>query len=169
MKLKYLFLFTILLIFQGCSFATYFFNKLGGNIIYPTNNINKKIKLRNGNNAIIFRQVIFKKDECNTKNAVLFHVKFHLKNTTVKENIKFSNYPIPFFVGIDGFCAKFWAYDEKTEDMHGFYKWSNQTKAQEYSQSYAMSFMKNRSIEDSIDYEIIKYENNKYDVYPDKP
>lgn len=138
-----------------------------GNILFPRSKLGQNIRLENGNDAQIFRQVIFKKPYIDDTAAALFHVKFHLKGMSPGMNKLFSNFPIPFFVGLPGFCAKFWCLDTSNGDFHGFYKWQSKEHAEEYSNSFAMKFMSGRSIPESIDFEILGYKNNKYSAYPD--
>lgn len=140
-----------------------------GNIFFPRSKVGQHIRLENGNDAQIFRQVIFKKPYIDDTVAALFHVEFRLKGMSPRMNKLFSNFPIPFFVGLPGFCAKFWCLDTSNGDFHGFYKWQSKEHAAEYSNSFAMKFMSKRSIPESIDFEILRYKNNKYSAYPDIP
>ena len=151
------------------SARTYLWNRITGNISFPKSKIGQAIDLENGNKADIFRQVIFRKKNIDNTEAVLFHVKFHLRGMSPGMNKLFSNFPIPFFVGLPGFCAKFWCFDSSNEDFHGFYKWQSREHAEEYSNSFAMEFMSKRSIPESIDFEILGYLENKYSAYPDTP
>lgn len=147
----------------------YIWKRLTGYISFPRSRIGTVIKLENGNEAEIFRQVIFKKPAPENDHAVLFHVKFHLEGMSPKMNKWFSNLPIPFFVGLPGFCAKFWCLDTSNGDWHGFYKWRSEEHAEKYSHSFAMRFMAKRSVPGSVSSEILPYRENKYNAYPDLP
>ena len=151
------------------SLRTYILGRLWFNIYFPRSNIGKQIKIENGDHAQIFRQVIVWKKSVDDKFAALFHVAFHLKNMSQRMNKLYSRFPIPFFVGLPGFCAKFWCHDTLNGDFHGFYKWQSEDHAEEYSKSYAMEFMSKRSVSESIHYEIMGYSGNKYNAYPDIP
>lgn len=151
------------------SLATFIKNRLFGNISFHHKKIGEAIDLNNGRKAVIFRQVIFNRKECSDHDAVLFHVKFHIAGMSPNMNKLFSQIPIPFFVGLPGFCAKFWCYDTSNVDAHGFYKWQTRFHAEKYSHSFAMKFMSRRSVPDSIEFEILKYERNKYNAYPSTP
>jgi len=81
----------------------------------------------------------------------------------------FSKIPFPFFVGLPGFCAKYWCYDTLNGDAHGFYKWQTRAYAEEYSHFFAIKFIAKRSIPESIEYEILDYHENKYNIDPSTP
>jgi len=151
------------------SFSTFIWNRLLGKISFPRSKVGQAIRLDSGNKVEIFRQVIFNRARCKNANAVLFHVKFHIKGMSPRVNKLFSIIPIPFFVGLPGFCAKFWCIDASNGDFHGFYKWKSKEHAEEYLNSFAMKFMVRRAVPNSIDFEILEYQGNKYGAYPDTP
>ena len=94
-------------------------------------------------------------------------MKFHLKGKSPKVNQLFSVLPIPFFVGLPGFYAKFWCAAPKSGDFHGFYKWQTAAHAEAYANSFAMEFIAHRSVPGSVLHEIVPYEKNRYGVFPD--
>ena len=94
-------------------------------------------------------------------------MRFRLKGMSPRINNIFSNLPTPLFVGLPGFCAKFWCLDSSNDDFNGLYKWKSQSFAELYSSSYSMDFMLKRSIPGSTSFEILPYKNNKYEIYPD--
>ena len=150
------------------SIKTYIRGRLTGDICFPRSNIGRNIELDNGDNAQIFRQVIFKTRNVDDARAVLFHVKFNLISMSPGLNRLFSNLPIPFFVGLPGFCAKVWCINNRNYDFHGFYKWRSREYAEEYSNSFAMRFMARRSVPESLSFEITEYQGNKYNAFPDR-
>ena len=149
------------------SLRTYVVGRLWFNIYFPRSNIGKHIRIDSKDYAKIFRQVIIWNQCVDEKYASLFHVSFHLKSMSPRMNKFYSRLPIPFFVGLPGFCAKFWCIDTRNGDFHGFYKWQSKEHAMVYSKSYAMEFMAKRSVPESIYYEIMGYRGNKYNAYPD--
>lgn len=156
--------------FTKCySLRTYIVGRLWFNIYFPRSNIGEQIKIGNRDHAQIFRQVVVWKQSMDDKFAVLFHVAFHLKSMSQRMIKLYSRFPIPFLVGLPGFCAKFWCFDAQKGDFHGFYKWQSKEHAEEYSKLYAMEFMSKRSVPGSIQYEIMGYRGNKFNAYPDIP
>jgi hypothetical protein len=151
------------------SLRNYIQGRLLGHILFPRSNVGKNIRLGNGNDVQIFRQVIFRKPGIDDTVAALFHVTFHLRGMSPRMNKLFSNLPIPFFVGLPGFCAKLWCLDTSNGDFHGFYKWQSKEHAVEYSNSFAIRFMSKRSVPESIHFEIMGYKKNKYKAFPDIP
>jgi len=150
------------------SLKTYILGRMTGDIFFPGSNIGRDIELGDGDDAQIFRQVIFKTRNVDGAPAVLFHVKFHLKGMAPGINKLFSNLPIPLFAGLPGFCAKFWCINNRNYDFHGFYKWQSKEHAEEYSKSFAIEFMSKRSIPGSVGFEILEYQDNKYGAFPDR-
>jgi len=151
------------------SLRTYIRGRLMGHIFFPKSNVGQNIEMETNRGARIFRQVIYRKPCVDDTIAALFHVKFHLRGMSPGMNKLFSNLPIPFFVGLPGFCAKFWCLDTSNGDFHGFYKWESKEHAEEYSSSFAMKFMSSRSVPESIHFEILGYKSNKYNAFPDIP
>lgn len=83
-----------------------------------------------------------------------FEITFQLKNMSAKDNEKFSLLPMFFVIGCKGFCSKYWLVDEQSNTCRGIYQWSRLEDAVEYSKSYAVKFMKKRSVEGSVHYKI---------------
>jgi hypothetical protein len=108
----------------------------------------------------IFRHVIVgSKQLSQDEKGAIFIVKFKLSEMSVEKNIKFSRFPIPMFIGLPGFRAKFWFLDRKTGYNQGIYQWKTEKDAKNYSKSFAVDFMTKRSEPNSISYEIIPNEN----------
>ena len=60
--------------------------------------------------------------------------------------------PMFFVIGCKGFCNKYWLVDDKTNTCRGIYQWDSVEDAEAYSKSFAVKFMKKRSVEGSIVY-----------------
>jgi len=83
-----------------------------------------------------------------------FTVKFCLARMSPATNRIFLNLPVPFFAEFPGFRHKLWLYDPLTGDFRGLYQWQTVSDAQRYARSYAIRFMKGRSVPVSVEYEI---------------
>jgi hypothetical protein len=88
-------------------------------------------------------------------------VKFHLANMSPAANKVFLNLPVPFFAGLPGFRHKLWLYDKSTGDFRGLYQWQTVEDARRYARSFAVRFMKGRSVPGSVEYEIIDRKTGK--------
>lgn len=104
----------------------------------------------------IFRHVIvgFTQDVDTDKGAI-FRVQFQLDRMSNKRNKSFSRIPIPFFIGLPGFRAKFWMCSQESGYNQGIYQWATAQDAQRYAQSFAMRFMLKRSTPGTVSYDII--------------
>lgn len=72
----------------------------------------------------------------------------------VKKNISFSKIPMRVLFHFKGFMSKYWLMDESINTCMGVYRWATVADAERYSRSIAMKFMKKRSVEGSISYQI---------------
>ncbi len=127
----------------------YFFS---GRIRYPKDSIGKKVLL-DGEEWVAFRQIVVKpgKDQPVIPQAV-FRPRFHVKGMSIKQNILFSNIPIPFIIGLPGFRSKTWLYNETTGDFSGYYEWDTLEDAENYGKSFAAKFMTDRSEPRSVSF-----------------
>lgn len=149
------------------SFIVTIKNLIIGYIDFPKTRIGEKLIINSGEEVTIFRQVIVgDKEQYLNKMGVIFHVKFHLKNMSPNINKTFSLIPIPFFVGLPGFRAKIWAFNDKNGEFHGFYEWESLAYAKKYSESFAIKFMTKRSLPNSVKHEIIELKKVNDEIRP---
>jgi len=128
--------------------------------IHFTDSFNKiKVKMEDGQEFEIFRHVIIGKKEDLPLNGAIFIVRFKLSQMSMKKNKIFSRIPIPMFIGLPGFKAKFWMCNEDTGYNQGIYQWETLQDAENYSKSFAVKFMTIRSEKNSISYKIIENSN----------
>lgn len=101
--------------------------------------------------------VIFREVKVNTEidKPAVFKVKFLLSGMEPKNNIQFSWLPVPFFIGLPGFQAKFWTLNYENNYFQGIYQWKNEEYAEKYSRSFAYKFMSSRSVPMTVSFEII--------------
>lgn len=125
-----------------------------GRLLFPSNRVGETYKMEDGKDFVVFRHAIAKTKSRGQSPAV-FKVRFLLVNMTPKQNKLFSLLPIPFFIGLPGFRTKFWMIDEKEGYFQGLYEWDSFLDAQNYSQSFAMKFMKKRSVHGTANFEIL--------------
>ncbi|MHA1473686.1 MAG: hypothetical protein ACTSRX_06735 [Promethearchaeota archaeon] len=112
--------------------------------------------MSDGQKFKIFRQVIKKPSKKQTFHPkALFKVRFIVENMSMKQNIRFSRFPIPFFIGLPGFRSKLWTFSEETKYFQGIYEWDTIKHAEKYSTSFAMKFMTRRSKPGSVNSSIL--------------
>lgn len=130
-----------------------------GRLHFPKDNIDKILTMENGQRFRIFRQVIADtpKDK-HGKQTAIFIVRFQTKMPP-RRNKSFSLIPMPFFMGLPGFREKYWTVNESNGYSQGIYEWATEQDARNYADSFAMKFMKKRSVPGSI----------SSDIIPDKP
>ena len=125
-------------------------------IHFPRDCIGEVLTMENGQGFVIFRQSIVNPSPGQLeKPGAIFRVRFHVANMSPKQNKLFSLLPIPFFTGLPGFKSKLWTLNESNGDSQGIYEWETVQDAENYADSFAMKFMKIRSVSGSVSYEII--------------
>ena len=127
-----------------------------GRLHFPGKRIGEVLAMEDGPEFTIFRQAIV--DPSHDQPAdpgAIFIVRFHVAKMSPKQNKLFSLLPIPFFIGLPGFRSKLWMLNETNGDNQGIYEWDTFQDAQNYANSFAMKFMRKRSLPGSISHEII--------------
>lgn len=125
-------------------------------IHFPKNYNGQIFKMKEGVEFEIFRHVIVgNKTLPKSEKGAIFIVRFKLSEMSIEKNIKFSRFPIPMFIGLPGFRAKFWFLNRQTGYNQGVYQWETGQDAINYSKSFAVDFMTKRSEPNSISYEIV--------------
>ena len=129
---------------------------LTGRIHFLHTSVGKKMVLDN-EEWVVFRQIVVEPDKNRPEiPQAVFRPRFHVKGMKVKQNILFSNFSIPFFIGLPGFRSKTWMYNEETGDFSGYYEWDTVEDAENYKNSFAASFMTNRSEPESVSFTVQK-------------
>ena len=143
------------------------FNWITFKIHFPKIFNGKKLRMKDGAEFEIFRHIIVG-DKTSLKNekGAIFIVRFKLSEMSVEKNIKFSRFPIPMFIGLPVFRAKFWLLNRQTGYNQGIYQWKTEQDAINYSKSFAVNFMTKRSEPNSISYEIFP-KGNIYEFIED--
>jgi len=124
-----------------------------GKVRFPRNRLGKQISVESNDYEIV-KEIDVMRPGAGEPEAV-FTVKFHLANMSPAANKIFLNLPIPFFAGLPGFRHKLWLYEENTGDFRGYYEWDTVEDAENYAGSFAVKFMKRRSVPGSVSYKII--------------
>ena len=129
---------------------------LRGHLHFPKNRVGEVIKMEDGQEFIIFRQVIVDPSQDQPEESgATFIVRFHVAHMSARQNKLFSLLPIPFFAGLPGFRSKLWMLNKASGDFQGVYEWDSVEYAKNYANSFAMKFMTMRSAHGSISCEII--------------
>ncbi len=135
-------------------------NLMSSRIHFSKNHNGQTLTMNDGTEFEIFRHVVVgHKILPNSEKGAIFIVRFKLSKMSVEKNIKFSRLPIPMFIGLPGFRAKFWLLNRQTGHNLGIYQWKTEQDAIHYSRSFAVDFMAKRSIPGSVSYEIIPDSN----------
>ncbi len=128
---------------------------LRGRLHFPKDRIGEQVIL-DGEPWVIFRQAILDPLPGQpVKPGAIFRPRFHVQGMSLKQNMRFSWLPIPFYVGLPGFRSKLWMYHAETGDFAGYYEWDTFEDATNYSQSFAAKFMTNRSVPGSVSFRVI--------------
>jgi len=145
----------ILVVF-GLVFAhTFVFNVFGGRVQFPQEYIGANLTMEDGKNFKVFRRLkIEDKSSIDTEYTV-FKVRFKFKSLKLKFNKRLSMIPVPFLVGMEGFCEKYWTFDENTDYFQGIYQWKSKAIAEKYPDSFIFKLMTKRSAPETLSYEII--------------
>lgn len=130
-------------------------NSIQGQIHFPNSFNGMKVKMEDNQEFEIFRHVVIGDKGDTPENGAVFIVRFKLSNMSIEENKRFSRLPIPMFIGLPGFKAKFWMCDERSGYNQGIYQWQSYRDAVNYSNSFAMNFMSKRSEKGSVSYYVL--------------
>ena len=133
-------------------------------VIFVKEDKNMQIIMEDGKLFRVFRHIKIRDNQLESPKAV-FVVRFHPKNMTVQENIRFSVLPMMIFIGFRGFREKYWCVNDETGLCQGIYAWQTVEDAENYSRSIAMRFMSNRSNPDSVNFRIINQEKEMQKLF----
>jgi hypothetical protein len=137
-----------------------FLNTLGnaamGRVHFPKGRIGEAITMDDGRRFEVFRQAIVdRRDGKRTPPGAKFIVRFRLANMSPRMNKPFSLIPMPFCMGVPGFRSKLWTLDAGSGDFQGVYEFDAVEDAENYSRSFAVTFIARRSVPGSVSYRII--------------
>lgn len=125
-----------------------------GRLRFPRRHTGKTLVMDDGRRFRVFRHAILIPKGEPAPPQALFQVRFHLTRMSPRANKVFSWLPVPFFTGLAGFRAKFWALEEESGAFQGLYAWQTLADAQAYANSFALRFMARRAAPKSLSYEI---------------
>jgi hypothetical protein len=126
-----------------------------GRLHFPRQRVGEELWL-DGEKWVIFRQAVVDPGKGQPqKPGAIFRPRFHVAGMSIRQNILFSLIPIPFYVGLPGFRSKLWMVNPETGDFSGYYEWNTVEDAENYSHSFAASFMTRRSVPGSVTFRVI--------------
>lgn len=129
---------------------------LSGHIHFAKEHVGRELTLHDGQRVRAFRQIVVRPGPGQPSVAgATFVVRFHVAGMSLRQNIRFSWLPIPFFIGLRGFRSKIWAYSPENGDFLGIYEWQTIQDAENYACSFALWFMMRRSVPGSVSYTIL--------------
>ena len=127
-----------------------------GRLHFPRDRIGEVLVSEDALKFVIFRHVLVDSAQDQPKiPGAIFTVRFRVTNMSPKQNKVFSLLPMPFFVGLPGFRSKLWMLNDTYGIFQGLYEWDTLQDAKNYAHSFAMKFMKKRSVPGSVSYEIM--------------
>lgn len=110
----------------------------------------------------VFKEIYLKDHDNKIINGrFIFRVRFKAPRYTMKEVLENTEKTIPFFAGLPGFCQKKFCICKESEKFRGVYEWETVKDAKNYSRSFAMKFMKKRSVPFPISFEIVDKNTNQ--------
>jgi hypothetical protein len=122
-----------------------------GRLRFPRKWIGQHLVLPDGRDYVVFRHVVLTPGtQPPLTPGAIFIPTFHVAGMSPGVNKRFSLLPIPFIVGLPGFRTKLWLLQEQSGDFAGLYEWDTVQDAENYNQSFAMRFMANRSLPESV-------------------
>jgi hypothetical protein len=131
-------------------------NGIAGRVHFPRNRMGEVMTMDDGQRFQIFRQAIVdNKKGKQTIPGARFIVRFHLANMSPKMNKPFSLIPMLFCIGVPGFMTKLWTLNVVNGDFQGVYEFETVKDAEAYAGSFAIRFMRGRSVPGSVSYKII--------------
>lgn len=125
---------------------------------FPKTYQNKIVRMNDGIEFKIFRHMHLKSTYLSEVGSILI-VRFKFKKFSHKTNIKMSRIPILLIAGSHGFRDKVWMIDWRTGFWQGVYLWKDGEAIENYKKSFVLGIMNKRSIDDTIQYNIVPNKN----------
>ena len=121
---------------------------LSGAYRFPRNRIHETVVIEDGRKFRVFKNAV-RKDKGMPPVQGVFRVWFH-SNPSPKFTMFYTNFMMPFFLGMQGFRSKLWLINDETGDFGGIYEWTTERDAERYANSFAMRLSKMRSVPGSF-------------------
>lgn len=129
-------------------------NLVAGRVHFLRARIGEVITMDDGRRFEIFRQAIVdRKDGKPIPPGARFIVRFRLANMSPRMNKPFSLIPMPFCIGVPGFRGKLWTLGDG--EFQGIYAFDTVKDAENYANSFAVTFMTRCSVPGSVSYYIV--------------
>ena len=119
------------------------FHMLTGTTWYPQERVNTIIKLNDGHQYRVFREIVVNTNPPQ-ENGGVFRVWFYA-TMSPRQTQWLSKITKLFFVGMPGFRGKMWLVNDETGEFGGIYQFDTVDDARHYAYSYAMGLSKRRS------------------------
>ena len=121
---------------------------LSGAYRFPKSRLHEIITIEDGRKFRVFKNAVRADKDLPPVKGV-FRVWFH-SNTSAKFTMFYTNFMMPFFLGMPGFRSKLWLVNDETGDFGGIYEWTSVQDAERYANSFAMRLSKMRSVPGSF-------------------
>lgn len=138
------------------SFIKYIQIKTSNRLKFENQNIGDEVEVIESKKYTIFREIYLLTQSGSRKEGdAVFQVIFHAPSEKVNTVIRKTNYTIPFFIGLPGFCNKQFMVNKDKNTFAGKYEWETVDMAKKYANSFALVFMSRRSKPFQLYYRII--------------
>jgi hypothetical protein len=135
---------------------------LTGKLKFSKQYLGNKIKMKNGSEFTIFRNITRHPLNQSTMDCV-FIVSFKFSHLTYKANKITSVIPMLLITGFPGFIKKIYTVNFENGYWQGMYQWESKEHLEEYKKSFVFRMMNKRAIQSSISSEeIINHELTYY-------
>lgn len=121
---------------------------LSGAISFPKERRNEVIEIEDKRRFRVFNNAV-RDPKGKPPVAGVFRVWFHSR-TSPGFTMFYTNFMMPFFLGMPGFRSKLWLINDETGDFGGIYEWDTVEDAGRYASSFAMRLSKMRSVPGSF-------------------
>ncbi|HOS38274.1 MAG TPA: hypothetical protein PLG31_00970 [Spirochaetota bacterium] len=135
---------------------------MSGRVLFLGSSVGKQLAMPDGRVFTVFRHVKIRPKGISPDPEAVFLVRFKPRRMSDRANRVFSLLPMLVFMGFRGFRQKYWAVEEGTGLCQGLYEWQTMADAGNYANSIAMRFMRNRSLPESVSFEIIDQRAARY-------
>jgi hypothetical protein len=139
---------------------------LSGRVRYLRGDIGRTLTMEDGKQFTVFRHA---KVQAPGEPAGMFLVRFTPAHMSVRQNIRFSLLPMLPLLGLHGFREKYWCVNENTGQCQGIYAWQTAADAEAYAASVALRFMTGRSLPNSVSYQVLDQDPERYGASLERP
>ena len=125
------------------------FQILTGKLKYLSDHMNKTVRMKNGSQFTVFRQ-ISKFPVFSSEHSCVFFVRFKFKYLSYNVNRIVSKIPMLLITGHPGFMSKCYTVNHKNGYWQGMYQWKTRKHLEDYKKSFVFRMMNKRALPETI-------------------